>query len=129
MTKQENFLKFFDKLVEDCKYPVTIPEDVQAFYDMLKTQPANERPLITDTGLNILTYLQNCDAKNLKAKDIADGIDVSSKVVSGGIRKLVSDGFVEKFGQNPVIYNLTDKGKNFDIKQYKESLNNEEKDD
>ena len=129
MTKQESFLNFFDKLVADCKYPVTIPDDVQAFYNMLKSQPTSERPLITNTGISILTYLQNCDAKNLKAKDIADGIEVSSKVVSGGIRKLVSDGFVEKFGQNPVIYNLTEKGKNFDIKQYKESLNNEGKND
>ena len=31
----------------------------------------------------------------------------------------MSDGFVEKFGSNPVVYTLTEKGKNFDIEKYK----------
>ena len=32
-------------------------------------------------------------------------------MVSGSIRKLVADGFVEKLGDEPVIYGITEKGK------------------
>ena len=50
-----------------------------------------------------------------KAKDIADKIELSSRTVSGALRKLVSDGYVEKTGKNPVIYNITEKGKNIEF--------------
>ena len=40
---------------------------------------------------------------------------VSSRTISGAIRKLVTDGYVEKVGQEPVIYALTEKGKNIVI--------------
>ncbi len=84
-----------------------------------------EKPALTESGCQILEYLQSANAKNLKAKDIADGMAISSRKISGAIRKLVTDGFVEKFGTNPVIYSLTEKGKQFDIKDYKEKMNNE----
>ena len=50
-----------------------------------------------------------------KARDIAEGLFVSSRTVSGAIRKLVTDGFVEKVGQDPVIYSITEQGKNIKI--------------
>jgi hypothetical protein len=31
------------------------------------------------------------------------------------MRKLVTDGFVEKMGQEPTIYSITDNGKNIEI--------------
>jgi DNA-binding PadR family transcriptional regulator len=31
------------------------------------------------------------------------------------MRKLVTDGFVEKIGQDPVYYSITEKGKNITI--------------
>jgi predicted transcriptional regulator len=40
---------------------------------------------------------------------------VSSRAVSGAMRKLVTDGFVEKVGQDPVMYALTDAGRNVKI--------------
>jgi predicted transcriptional regulator len=50
-----------------------------------------------------------------KARDIAEGLFISSRAVSGAMRKLVTDGFVEKVGQDPVIYSITDNGKNINI--------------
>ena len=50
-----------------------------------------------------------------KAKDIADGLYISSRAVSGSLRKLVTDGFCEKVGTDPVVYTLTEKGKNYKI--------------
>lgn len=95
---------------------------------MLKTQSEfqNNKPLFTDIGLQILEYLQFSSSKNLKAKDIADGMSVSSRQISGAIRKLVTDGYVSKMGQNPVIYQLTNKGIEFNIKDYKEKIINEQ---
>lgn len=102
-------------------------ELVKEMYDLLKAQDiASNKPELTESGLSILSYMQTCDTTNLKARDIADGMGISSKKVSGSIRKLVNDGFVDKFGSNPVIYSLTEKGKEFDIEIYKEKIENEE---
>ena len=49
-----------------------------------------------------------CEA--LSAKVMADEMMISSRSVSGAIRKLVTDGFVEKVSTDPVLYALTDKG-------------------
>ena len=40
---------------------------------------------------------------------------MSSRTVSGAMRKLVTDGFVEKIGQDPVMYTLTEQGKNIEL--------------
>ena len=125
MNKYKQFLDYFDWLVKNCKQSVVMPDEVQDVYNMLQEQQAMEKPMFTESGLSILEYLQTCDAKSLKARDIADGMVISSRQVSGAIRKLVTDGFVDKYGQNPVIYSLTEKGRNFDINEYKENLNNE----
>ena len=98
-------------------------EMVVQLFEILEAQSDPSKPEITEAGLGILEYMQSVDAKNLKAKDIAEGMDISSRKVSGSIRKLVTDGFVEKFGKTPVIYSLTEKGKNFDIETYKNNLN------
>lgn len=131
MNKCENFLNYFDWLVANCKEPVVTPDEVKEFYDILRSQQDKhiDKPLFTETGLQILEYLKAQDAKSLKAKDIADGMEISSRKVSGSIRKLVTDGFVEKYGANPVVYTLTEKGKNFDIESYKGELNNEQETD
>lgn len=124
MNKYKQFLDYFDWLIENCKQPVVMPDEVQDVYNMLQEQQAMEKPMFTESGLSILEYLQTCDAKSLKARDIADGMVISSRQVSGAIRKLVTDGFVDKYGQNPVIYSLTEKGRNFDINEYKEKMRN-----
>lgn len=123
MNKYKQFLDYFDWLVENCKQSVVMPDEVQDVYNMLQEQQTMEKPMLTESGLSILEYLQTCDAKSLKARDIADGMVISSRQVSGAIRKLITDGFVDKMGSSPVIYSLTTKGKDFDIKSYKNSLN------
>lgn len=126
MSKCKKFLDFFDYLVANCKEPVILPDEVKEYYDILRSQEDKyvDKPLLTEAGLQILEYLQGSDSKSLKAKDIADGMGISSRKVSGSIRKLVTDEFVEKFGSNPVVYTLTNKGKNFDIENYKGELSN-----
>ena len=99
-------------------------EMVVELYKILEAQTSEkEKPPITESGLAILEYLQKCDSSSyLKAKDIADGMGWTSRKVSGSIRKLTLDGFVDKNGKDPVIYALSEKGKEFDVEAYKNSL-------
>lgn len=131
MNKYKNFVDQFDWLVANCKMPVVLTDEVKEIRQQILEQGLVEKnkPLFTKSGLSILEYLQSAEGKNFKAKDIALGMNMSSREISGAIRKLVTDGYVQKFGQNPVIYNLTEQGKTFDIKNYKETLNNEEDND
>ena len=89
-------------------------ENVKAYMDAL-TDKKSEKPEVTDHGKLILKYLQDAQPGIYKAKDIAEGLYVSSRNVSGAIRKLVTDGFVEKVGESPVLYTITEKGKNYTI--------------
>lgn len=124
--KCTTFLEFFDSLVQSSG--TTVPDEVQEFYDMLKESQgtSSDKQVFTATGLVILEYMQQCDSKTMKAKDIAEGVLLSSRKVSGAMRKLVNDGYVEKFGTNPVNYSITNQGKEIDLTIYKENLNNEE---
>ena len=79
MSKCKKFLDFFDYLVANCKEPVILPDEVKEYYDILRSQEDKyvDKPLLTETGLQILEYLQGSDSKSLKAKDIADGMGIS----------------------------------------------------
>lgn len=72
------------------------------------------KPQFTENGQKVLVYMQeNVDTYNnlFKAKSIGEGMEISSRTVSGAMRKLVNDGYVEKVGENPTVYSLTTAGK------------------
>ena len=50
-----------------------------------------------------------------KAADVGEIIGKPAKAVSGSLRKLVTDGFVEKIGEKPILYALSEKGKTYNI--------------
>ena len=90
-------------------------ENVKAYLDIL-AEIKDEKPTLTENGKLVLEYLQSHQEIHLwKAKDLADQMGISSRGASGTLRKLVNDGFCEKLGANPVIYSLTEKGKNYTI--------------
>ena len=49
------------------------------------------------------------------SKEIAEGLFTSGRSVAGSMRKLVTDGYVEKVGKDPVQYSLTEIGQNYKI--------------
>ena len=89
-----------------------MPENLFEYWNKFKGDSGGEdKPLFTENGKKILAFLQqNSGVTTWKAKDIAEGMLIASRTVSGAIRKLVSDGYVEKVGQDPVIYSITEKG-------------------
>ena len=113
--KQE-FIDFLNDLMAAAPDAVEthMTDNVKAYIDTLISSK-NDKPEITDSGKIILDYMQKSDLPMFKAKDIADGLYISSRAVSGSLRKLVTDGFCEKVGTDPVVYTLTEKGKNYKI--------------
>lgn len=113
MTKCEEFLAFVDYLIQNCKEPVNPSENVQAYLDALRSsERTGEKKEFTSNGKAILQWLQAAPSGMYKARDIAEGMGVGSKAVSGAMRKLVMDEYVEKVGKDPVVYTITEKGKN-----------------
>ena len=116
MSKKESFIKMVQDLIEQSI--AELPEDGLVYFEALKESKSAEKPAFTDNGKLIMLHMKEKfeEVNNLfKAKDIAEGIFVSSRSVSGAIRKLVTDGYVEKVGQDPIIYSLTALGKEVEI--------------
>lgn len=117
MTKQQEFLEFWDYLTKELAGPVEVPENVNAYVNALRSTDSIEKPMFTENGSKILQYLQSAPVAMYKARDIAENMGLTSKGVSGAMRKLVTDGYVEKVGKDPVVYMITDKGKNVEFNE------------
>ncbi len=116
MSKKEKFVKAVQEALFDKVDLTEMDPDVVAYWEAFKGKEEADKPMFTDNGKIILKYLQdNPDITSAKAKDIGEGLFISSRAVSGAIRKLVNDGFVEKIGQDPVLYSITEKGKTIEI--------------
>ena len=116
MSKKQEFIDFVETNLMSKVEDYEMPENVKIYWEALKTKEEKEKPLFTDNGKMILSYLrEHPEVTTWKAKDIAEGMFVSSRVVSGSIRKLVTDGFVEKVSKDPVIYSITNLGKTVEI--------------
>ena len=117
MNKKQEFLNFLDELLLTAQLTMNdVPEGARIYWEALKNTKEIEKPLFTDNGKLILQYMKdNIQIPMFKAREIAEGLFISSRTVSGAMRKLVSDGFVEKISQDPVVYSLTDEGKNIQL--------------
>ena len=127
MTKCEIFLSYFKELLDAANTTwEDVPQDVRDFYEVLESNKSgeSEKPTFTPIGLQVLEFMQQSTLKSFKAKDIAEGTMLPSRKVSGAMRKLCNDNYVEKYGENPVNYMITTKGQEIDIEKYK--TNNEE---
>jgi len=109
---KEEFIKCVKDAVEKC--PDLFTENALLYLKALEEGKKASAPIMTENGKNVLSYMQ-ANIKPAKARDISDNLGISSRTVSGALRKLVSDGFVEKTSDSPVIYVITEKGKNFKI--------------
>ena len=113
MSKKQKFIEAVQSALFDVCDPAEMDQDVLEYWEAFKGKDEADKPMFTDNGKLILKYMQ--DLPMGKAKDIGEGLFISSRAVSGAIRKLVTDGYVEKIGQDPVVYALTEKGKTVEI--------------
>lgn len=112
MSKKQKFLEFWNYLV--CEFELDIPAEVSEYISALESDE-KEKPMFTDNGKLILKGLQTLDKSAITSKELAEHLGVTSRLVSGAFQKLVKDGFVEKIGKDPVVYSLTESGKNIVI--------------
>lgn len=93
-------------------------EDALDFWNGLQVGGGTSKPKFTDNGKLVLTFMKkNKDTyKNLfKAKDVGEGLGIASRTASGAMRKLVTDGYIEKVGADPVVYAITQSGIDVDV--------------
>ena len=115
MTKKETFIYEVRRAIEKTGNSVEewFTSDALDFWNGLQMTNDNEKPAFTPNGKLVLEYMQNNreSYNNLfKAKEIGEGLEISSRTASGAMRKLVNDGYIEKVGESPVVYSLTKKG-------------------
>lgn len=108
---KEEFLNFVRTLM-GLNPEVAISDGAAAYMEALEKDSTPEKVAITENGKEILAYLKTVDTP-LKSADIALGMGKASKSVSGAMRKLVTEGYVEKIGDKSASYIITQKGKDF----------------
>ena len=112
MSKKEEFINFVKEIMDKANVDETsMSEDAKLYWDALSVSDEQEKSKFTDNGKLILNFLkEHTENKMWKSKDIAEELFINSKTVSGSMRKLVTDGYVEKIGKDPIIYSITEKG-------------------
>ena len=126
MSKKEKFINEIKTLIEQALSCQEMPfeglsPDALDFWNGLNSTGDSERPAFTSNGKLVLDYIQkNKDTYNnlFKAKDIGEGLGISSRTASGAMRKLVTDAYLEKVGQNPTVYSLTQKGIEVNLEEF-----------
>lgn len=117
MAKKEIFIAEIEKAFNEIPQ-FTLSDDALTYFEALKAGVSEKvKPAFTENGRLVLQFMKdNKDNFNnmFRAKD-CEGAGVTSKTASGAMRKLVTDGYVEKLGANPVVYSLTSKGIEVDL--------------
>lgn len=114
MTGKEKFIQVIEQTLEDCPDFFGLDEEGMAATTYFRNfVNIKENKLFTEKGIQILTYMQENNEKcggQFKAKELGEGLFIAPRAISGSMRKLVNDGYVNKIGKDPVIYELTELG-------------------
>lgn len=113
MTTKEKFISEIETIL--ATNPIS--EEAMSFFNELKSSA----PIVTEKGINILSYVQKQSMDYIfTAKMLAEQIDMNTRSISGTIRKLITDGFLEKVGNSsPLTYKITESGYNLDLDNIK----------
>lgn len=111
MSKKDAFISQITAALGDAPEQI-LTGDALDYWNALIQNGDTSKPKFTENGKLVLAYMiANKETYNnlFKAKEIGEGLGISSRTASGAMRKLVTDGYVEKIGQDPVVYALTEK--------------------
>ena len=121
MTDKESFLDYVGRIIEEFDKDITKTahgEQVRRYWKALLDGEETDKK-VTENGQKILIFMQeNEEAMNniFTSKEIAEALFVSGRSISGSMRKLFGDGYINKEGNNPVKYSLTNLGRNLSLK-------------
>ena len=102
-----NFLKEIENFKNN------LSPQAQDFFEELKEKNSSDS-LLTETGRKILITMNNnvgIYLNTFSSKQLGELLFMPARSVSGAMRKLVSEQYVKKGGNNPVTYSLTKEGK------------------
>lgn len=121
MTDRESFVDYVGRIIEEFDKDITKTahgEQVKRYWKTLLDGKETGKK-VTENGQKILIFMQeNEEAMNntFTSKEIAEALFVSGRSISGSMCKLFGDGYINKEGNNPVKYSLTDLGRNLSLK-------------
>ena len=121
MTDKESFLDYVGRIIEEFDKDITKTvhgDQVRRYWKVLLDGEETDKK-VTENGQKILIFMQeNEEAMNniFTAKEIAEALFVSGRSISGSMRKLFFVFYINKEGNNPVKYSLTDLGRNLSLK-------------
>ena len=90
-------------------YPMNVPAEALEFFEDYKRGKSSNRKEITEKGIAIILALRE-NSEWITAKALGEIMDVSGRSVSGSMKKLVEDGYVDKRAGTPSAYKITEKG-------------------
>ena len=123
MTKKEAFIKIIQTEIFNRAdiYAENYPDEYElaaSFWEDFKDGKVKNSGAMTENGTKLLRWMQeNVDKMNnlFTSKEAAEALFTSGRSIAGTMRKLVTDGYVEKTGKNPIQYSLTEVGKTFNF--------------
>ena len=90
-------------------YPLNVPTEALEFFEDYKRGKSSNRKEITGKGIAIILAMRE-NPEWITAKALGEIMDVSGRSISGSMKKLVEDGYVEKRVGTPSAYKITEKG-------------------
>lgn len=123
MTNKECFIKLMEELLNDVpdffNSETEEGQKAQKYFDELKSSKASGGgKAITENGVKIIKFMQENHVKFnnvFSAKSIGEGIFSSGRSAASSMKKLIADGYATKEGKDPVMYSLTEAGKNLQL--------------
>ena len=103
------FIETVDALFKSANTDIFIPIEAIEFFEDYKKGKSSNRKEITEKGIAIILTLRE-NHEWITAKALGEIMDVSGRSVSGSMKKLVEDGYVDKRAGTPSAYKITEKG-------------------
>jgi predicted transcriptional regulator len=102
------FIDTVEALFTKYSFEDNIPQEAFDFFEDYKKGRSSNR-LFTEKGIAILKEMREVNDW-ISAKALGERMDVSGRSVSGTMRKLVTDGYIEKQAGTPAAYKITEAG-------------------
>lgn len=116
MSNKKKFIEFVEQNLFDDLVLEEIDPEVIEYWNELKNGKTNEKKALTDNGKILMNFFQsNPSDVAYSSKDIAEELFIQARTVSGAMRSLVNNGYVEKIEGKPIKYKVTDEGLNLII--------------
>lgn len=103
------FIETVERLFTKYTLEDEIPQEALDFFEDYKKGKSSNKKAFTDKGIKILEAMREINDW-ISAKSLGEKIEVSGRSVSGSMRKLIEDGYVEKRAGSPASYKITEKG-------------------